>query len=39
MAQLTTELNLLLDDIARHNLQKLADRAKRNKIHGNGNNR
>ena len=36
MAQLSTELGLKLSDIAKHNLEKLSKRKKKNKIHGKG---
>lgn len=39
LAQLASELNLTLDDVAQCNIDKLLDRQKRNKIHGNGDNR
>lgn len=39
VAQLATELNLKLSDIARENLKKLLSRLKRNKIKGSGDNR
>ncbi|MBI1978979.1 MAG: nucleoside triphosphate pyrophosphohydrolase family protein [Candidatus Aenigmarchaeota archaeon] len=39
LSQLSTELNLSLDDIANENLQKLSSRMERNKIHGEGDNR
>lgn len=39
IAQLATELNLSLEDIAEHNIEKLADRLERGKIHGSGDNR
>ncbi len=39
LAQLATELNLSLEDIASYNLQKLADRQARNQIQGEGDNR
>jgi len=34
-----TELNIPLEKVARKNLEKLADRKKRNKIHGSGDDR
>lgn len=39
VAQLATELNLSLDDIAQSNMQKVYSRLKRNKLGGNGDNR
>lgn len=39
LAQIASELNLSLDGVAELNLQKLASRKKRNKLHGNGDNR
>ena len=39
VAQIATELNLSLDEIADFNLEKLASRKKRNKLHGSGDNR
>ncbi len=39
MAQLCTELGLDLDRVARRNLEKLLDRKKRGKLHGEGDNR
>ncbi len=39
LANLATELNLSLEDIASANLEKLASRKKRNKLHGSGDNR
>ena len=39
LAQLATELGLSLDDVAEFNLFKLAERQKRNMIHGSGDNR
>ena len=39
LSQLTTELNLSLDEIADENLQKLLSRMERNKIHGEGDDR
>ncbi len=39
LAQLATELNLSLDEIAKLNLEKLFSRKKRNKLHGEGDNR
>jgi len=36
LANLATELNLSLGDIARENLEKLASRQKRGKLHGSG---
>jgi len=38
-AALAEEFHLELDDIAKTNIEKLQDRVKRNKIHGNGDNR
>lgn len=39
VAQLSTELNLSLDEIATNNIRKLQSRKERNKIHGSGDNR
>jgi NTP pyrophosphatase (non-canonical NTP hydrolase) len=39
MAQLSTELNLKLSDVAKMNLEKLASRKDRNRLHGSGDNR
>jgi NTP pyrophosphatase (non-canonical NTP hydrolase) len=39
IAQVATELNLSLDDIAEHNIAKLYDRLERGKIRGDGDNR
>ncbi len=39
LAQVATELNLSLDDIAEHNIAKLLDRQARGKIQGDGDNR
>ncbi len=39
VAQLSTELKLSLSDVAKANLEKLKSRAKRNKLHGSGDNR
>lgn len=39
IAQVATELNLSLDDIAEHNIAKLYDRLERGKIQGDGDNR
>ncbi len=39
IAQLSTELNLKLSDIAKMNLEKLMSRKVRGKIHGSGDNR
>ena len=39
VAQIATELSLSLDEIARFNIKKLESRKKRNKLHGNGDNR
>lgn len=39
LAQLSTELNLKLSDIAKMNLEKLAARKIKGTIHGNGDNR
>ena len=39
IAQVATELNLSLNDIAQHNITKLYDRLERGKIHGDGDNR
>ena len=39
MAQLSTELNLKLSDIAKHNLKKLSQRQKENRLHGSGDKR
>lgn len=37
--QICTELNLSLEEIAEYNLDKLFSRQKRNKLHGDGDNR
>ena len=39
LAQVATELNLSLDEIAEHNIAKLLDRQARGKIQGDGDNR
>jgi NTP pyrophosphatase (non-canonical NTP hydrolase) len=39
IAQVATELNLSLDEIAEHNIAKLYDRLERGKIRGDGDNR
>lgn len=39
LSQLSTELNLTLDEIAEDNLQKLFSRMERDKIQGDGDNR
>jgi NTP pyrophosphatase (non-canonical NTP hydrolase) len=39
LAQLATELNLSLEDIAKLNIEKLASRQQRGVLHGNGDNR
>jgi NTP pyrophosphatase (non-canonical NTP hydrolase) len=39
LAQVATELGLSLDDVAAHNLEKLADRQHRGVIRGDGDNR
>ena len=39
LAQVSTELNLSLEEIAEYNLAKLLDRQARGKIHGDGDNR
>src|SRR5687768_7893095 len=39
IAQVATELDLSLDDIAEHNIAKLYDRLDRGKIRGDGDNR
>lgn len=39
MAQLSTELGIKFSEVAKGNLEKLAVRAKENKIHGSGDNR
>jgi NTP pyrophosphatase (non-canonical NTP hydrolase) len=39
LAQIATELNLSLEEIASSNLQKLFDRQARNQLHGEGDNR
>ncbi|MGD0611512.1 MAG: nucleoside triphosphate pyrophosphohydrolase family protein [Anaerolineales bacterium] len=39
LAQVCTELNLSLDEVAEHNLKKLFDRMERGKIGGDGDNR
>ncbi len=39
LAQVSTELDLSLDEIAEHNIAKLLDRQARGKIHGDGDNR
>ena len=39
LSQLSTELNLSLDEIAEANLQKLSSRMERNQLHGEGDDR
>lgn len=39
VAQLATELDLSLDEIATNNIRKLQSRKERNQIHGSGDNR
>jgi len=39
LAQICTELDLTLDEVAEHNLSKLLDRLERGKIHGDGDDR
>lgn len=39
LSQLSTELGLSLDDVAQHNIEKLASRHKRGTLHGDGDNR
>jgi NTP pyrophosphatase (non-canonical NTP hydrolase) len=39
LAQICTELNLSLDEVAEHNIAKLFDRLERGKIGGDGDNR
>jgi len=39
LAQVCTELNLSLEEVAEHNLRKLFDRMERGKIGGDGDNR
>jgi|SRR5271157_1661055 len=39
LAQVCTELDLSLDEVAEHNLKKLFDRLERGKISGDGDNR
>jgi NTP pyrophosphatase (non-canonical NTP hydrolase) len=39
IAQVATELDLSLDEIAEHNIEKLYDRLERGKIQGDGDNR
>lgn len=39
IAQLCTELNISLDDVAKSNLEKLFSRMKRGKLHGSGDER
>ena len=39
LAQLSTELELSLDDIAEANIEKLSGRMERGTLHGNGDNR
>jgi NTP pyrophosphatase (non-canonical NTP hydrolase) len=39
IAQVCTELNISLDDVAEHNITKLYDRLERGKIKGDGDNR
>lgn len=39
LSEIAHNLGLSLDDVAKHNLEKLRDRKKRNVIHGSGDNR
>lgn len=39
VSQLATELELSLDDVAEHNIEKLYSRMERNVLHGDGDNR
>ena len=39
LAQVATELNLTLDEVAEHNITKLYDRLERGQIRGDGDNR
>lgn len=39
VAQIATELNLSLEEVASLNIEKLTSRKKRGKLHGNGDNR
>jgi NTP pyrophosphatase (non-canonical NTP hydrolase) len=39
MAQIATELNISLDDVATHNMEKLKARVERGTIHGSGDER
>lgn len=39
MARIADEFNIELDDVAKTNLEKLLDRRRRNKLHGEGDNR
>lgn len=39
VSQISTELGLLLDEVAQNNLQKLFSRQKRNQLQGKGDNR
>ena len=39
LAQVCTELNLTLDEVAEHNIEKLTSRLERGKIGGDGDNR
>lgn len=39
LAQISTELNLDLEEVAQENIKKLFSRLERNQIHGNGDNR
>lgn len=39
VAQLSTELGLLLSEVVNKNIEKLASRQKRNKLHGSGDER
>lgn len=39
LSQIASELNLSFDEVAEFNIEKLASRMKRGKLHGNGDNR
>jgi len=39
VAQLSTDLGIKLSDVAKMNIEKLASRKDRNKLHGSGDNR
>ncbi|MDP3800275.1 MAG: nucleoside triphosphate pyrophosphohydrolase family protein [bacterium] len=39
VSQMATELKFSLDDVAKENIEKLLSRFKKDKIHGNGDNR